>query len=647
MLLSAAPPDELVTPPQAETARDSPSRPAASRSTRFFGEVERRIVVPLWGLRGRTGVLVRRPSPDPVIVVTIAVAVHVVVIVVTVTSGPDGAILGPVAHPSDPDAHRPGMTLARQFLLLQVLVVLLVLLAVGAISIAQAARTFERQELRPARSAAENLAANPYARTNLAGPDADGVRRLSAVAESVRTVSGSSGTMLADASGTVVVSSDPTRVGRHLDLGSPTVLRGAAWSGTQTQAGRTVVVAQVPVYTARPVRFVGVAVVQRDVPSVWTRLGDVAPNLLVYLGVASVIGLGGSLLLSRRIKRQTLGMEPTEIAGLVEHREALVHGVKEGVLALDREGRVTVVNDSARDLLGLPHDALGRPLDRLHLDPTVVAVLTGESAGPDRLVLVDDRVLALNRRPLRSRGSVIGSVTTLRDRTELSALERELGSTRATSDTLRAQTHEFANQLHTISGLLQLGEHEEVVRFVDGVRLNRTALYDEVTSRVADATVAALLIAKASLAGERGVDLRLVPESRLPKVYGTLSRDLATVVGNLVDNALDAAGDTPPGRAPRVEVLVRGTEDRVVVEVHDTGPGAPAGDEVFRQGWSTKSADGEEGRGFGLALVRLVCRRRGGEVVTHNDDGAVFTATLPLTADEQAGSVERSEEVST
>ncbi|WP_460816583.1 sensor histidine kinase [Nocardioides korecus] len=552
-----------------------------------------------------------------------------------------------MAHPSDPDAHRPGMTLARQFLLLQVLVVLLVLLAVGAISIAQAARTFERQELRPARSAAENLAANPYARTNLAGPDADGVRRLSAVAESVRTVSGSSGTMLADASGTVVVSSDPTRVGRHLDLGSPTVLRGAAWSGTQTQAGRTVVVAQVPVYTARPVRFVGVAVVQRDVPSVWTRLGDVAPNLLVYLGVASVIGLGGSLLLSRRIKRQTLGMEPTEIAGLVEHREALVHGVKEGVLALDREGRVTVVNDSARDLLGLPHDALGRPLDRLHLDPTVVAVLTGESAGPDRLVLVDDRVLALNRRPLRSRGSVIGSVTTLRDRTELSALERELGSTRATSDTLRAQTHEFANQLHTISGLLQLGEHEEVVRFVDGVRLNRTALYDEVTSRVADATVAALLIAKASLAGERGVDLRLVPESRLPKVYGTLSRDLATVVGNLVDNALDAAGDTPPGRAPRVEVLVRGTEDRVVVEVHDTGPGAPAGDEVFRQGWSTKSADGEEGRGFGLALVRLVCRRRGGEVVTHNDDGAVFTATLPLTADEQAGSVERSEEVST
>ncbi|MCW2868365.1 MAG: signal transduction histidine kinase regulating citrate/malate metabolism [Marmoricola sp.] len=527
------------------------------------------------------------------------------------------------------------MTLARQFLLLQVLVVLLVLLAVGAISIAQAARTFERQELRPARSAAENLAANPFVRQRLGGAEPGEGSGLSSVAESVRTVSGSSGVLLTDTARTVLVSSDPTLVGRRVALGSTRVLRGASWTGTQEQDGSTVVVAQVPVYDLRG-EVVGVASVQRDVPSVWTRLGDVAPNLLVYLGVASVLGLGGSLLLSRRVKRQTLGMEPTEIAGLVEHREALVHGVKEGVLALDREGRVTVVNDSARELLGLPHDALGSPLEQLALDAGVVEVLTGERPGPDRLVLVDDRVLALNRRPLRSHGTVIGSVTTLRDRTELSALERELGTTRATSNTLRAQTHEFANQLHTISGLLQLGEHEEVVRFVDGVRLNRTALYDEVTSRVADATVAALLIAKASLAGERGVDLRLDPGSRLPKVYGTLSRDLATVVGNLVDNALDAAGDTPADRSPRVRVLVEGHDDRVVVEVADTGPGAPTGDEVFRQGWSTKSEPGDEGRGFGLALVRLVCRRRGGEVALRNDDGAVFTATLPLTAEEQA-----------
>ena len=529
------------------------------------------------------------------------------------------------------------MTLARQFFLLQALIVLSVLVAVGAISIAQAARTFERQELRPARSAAENLAANPLVRQRLSAAEPGQGSGLASVAESVRTVSGSSGVFLTDPGRTVLVSSDPSQVGHRATLGSDRVLAGASWTGTQQQGGRRVVVAQVPVYDLSG-EVVGVASVGRDVPSVWTRLGEVAPNLLVYLGVASVLGLGGSLLLSRRVKRQTLGMEPAEIVGLVEHREALVHGVKEGVIALDRDGRVTVANDSARELLRLPHDAVGRRLEELHLDPQLVEVLSSRQTGSDRLVLVGDRVLALNRRPMRSHGTVIGSVTTLRDRTELSALERELGTTRATSNTLRAQTHEFANQLHTISGLLHLEEYDEVVRFVDGVRLGRTSLYDEVTSRIADATVAALLIAKTSLAGEGGVELRLLPESSLTKVYGALSRDLATVVGNLVDNALDAAAQTPEGRTPRVVVLVNGDDDGVTVRVADSGPGVPNGDEVFRQGWSTKSIPGDGGRGFGLALVRLVCRRRGGDVTVRNDGGAVFTATLPLGAadDEEA-----------
>jgi two-component system, CitB family, sensor kinase len=447
----------------------------------------------------------------------------------------------------------------------------------------------------------------------------------------VRTVSGSTSALIANTDRVVLVSSDPGQVGRKVGLGGSKVLAGAAWTGTQEVAGRTVVVAQVPVYDLRG-QVVGVAAVGRDVPSVWSRLGDVIPNLLVYLGVASLLGLGGSLLLARRVKRQTLGMEPTEIAGLVEHREALVHGVKEGVIALDPQQRVTVVNDSARDLLQLPADSVGRRLDELDVDPQLGEVLTSRQPDPDRLVLVGDKVLAFNRRPLRSRGSVIGSVTTMRDRTELSALERELGTSRATSNTLRAQTHEFANQLHTISGLLHLEEYDEVVQFVDGVRLSRTTLYDEVTSRIADATVAALLIAKASLAAERGVDLRLQPESHVGKVYGGLARDLTTVVGNLVDNALDAAASAPqPAERPRVDVLVVEQDPGITVTVRDSGPGVTDPEAVFRQGYSTKNAAlADGGRGFGLALTRLVCRRRGGDVQVHNEHGAVFTATLPM-----------------
>jgi two-component system CitB family sensor kinase len=530
------------------------------------------------------------------------------------------------------------MTLARQFLLLQALIVLVVLLAVGAISIAQTARDFERQELRPARSAAENLAANPLVRQRLAVAEPGQSSALASVAESVRTVSGSTGVLLTDADGVALVSSDPAQVGHRVPLESSEVLNGSSWTGTQHEGGGTLVVAQVPVYNLDG-NVVGLAAVEREVPSVWSRLGDVAPNLLVYLGVASVLGLGGSLLLSRRVKRQTLGMEPTEIAELVEHREALVHGVKEGVLALDRDHRVTVVNDGARELLQLPPDAVGRRLEEMPLDSQTVQALTSQQSGADRLLLVGDRVLALNRRPMRSHGSVIGSVTTLRDRTELSALELELGSSRATSNTLRAQTHEFANQLHTISGLLHLEEYDEVLGFIDGVRMSRTSLYDEVTSRIHDATVAALLIAKASLASERGVELTLRPESRLRRVYGALSRDLATVVGNLVDNALDASTETSSGHRAVVTVFITDGDEGVVVEVSDSGPGVPEADAVFRQGYSTKSTDEGRVRGFGLALTRSICRRRGGDVTLRNDDGAVFTAVLPVRAAEERDQV--------
>ncbi|MGH3371579.1 MAG: sensor histidine kinase, partial [Nocardioidaceae bacterium] len=400
-----------------------------------------------------------------------------------------------------------------------------------------------------------------------------------------------------------------------------------SWTGVADLGEAASVVAHVPVQSLDNGEIVGFAVIGREYPSVGERVSRSVPNLLTYLAVGSALGIAGSLLLARRVKRQTLGLEPSEIAGLVEHREAMLHGLKEGVIAVDPAERITLANDSARALLDLPGECVGRTLDELEVDPQLRLVLT-EGSVPDRLVLVGDRVLAFNRRPMRSHGRVIGSVTTLRDRTELSSLEQELGTTRATSDTLRAQTHEFANQLHTISGLLHLQEYDEVLRFVDGVSLSRTTLYDEVTSRVDDPTLAALLIAKASLATERGVALELLSDSHLGRLDEHLARDLTTVVGNLVDNALDAIA----GRdAARVRVLLREDAEAVRVTVHDSGPGVPDGDTeaVLRQGWTTKNDGAEGGRGFGLALTRLVCRRRGGDVAVHNDGGAVFTAVLP------------------
>jgi two-component system, CitB family, sensor kinase len=207
------------------------------------------------------------------------------------------------------------------------------------------------------------------------------------------------------------------------------------------------------------------------------------------------------------------------------------------------------------------------------------------------------------------------------------SLQRELDVTHTTTETLRAQAHEFSNQLHTISGLIELEEYHEVVRYVSRLTRSQARLNDKVTSHIEDPSVAALLIAKASQAGEQGVQLRISDDTRLGRVDEQLSADLTTVVGNLVDNALDAIGYAPDGWVA-VEIAQRNAHVRVMVR--DSGPGvAPElAEEVFEHGFTTKAAaDGQ--RGIGLALIRMVCARRGGRVSVRNDDGAVFTAELP------------------
>jgi two-component system, CitB family, sensor kinase len=200
------------------------------------------------------------------------------------------------------------------------------------------------------------------------------------------------------------------------------------------------------------------------------------------------------------------------------------------------------------------------------------------------------------------------------------------------TDTLRAQAHEFSNRLHTIAGLIEIGESEEAVRFVHRVSSSRSELSADVTAAVRDPSIAALLIAKASQAAELGVDLRIAPDSSLPVLGDELSTDIATVIGNLVDNALDAAS---VASQRWVEVSLGLVDGEVEVVVRDSGPGVPAGmeREVFRRGVSTKDAaagqqDSAE-RGIGLSLVHLLCTRRGGDVTASTAGVSTFTARVP------------------
>ncbi|MGC1212819.1 MAG: ATP-binding protein [Micromonospora sp.] len=528
-------------------------------------------------------------------------------------------------------------TLAGQLLVLQLAIIVVVLVAVAAVSLAQSAATFNRVEGRRVAALGEQLAGSALLRDRLnrVAP----AESIAPLVQNTLTQSGVTSVTVADARGRVVSSTNPTLVGSPVVLGDPQVAQGRSWFGELEVDGSRELVAQVPVLGAREEnlgRYLGVVVIGEASPTWSQRLVGASSYLFTYLGIASALGVIGSWLLARRIKRQTLGLEPREIAGLAEHREALLHGIAEGVIALDPQRRITLVNSVGRRLLDLPEDCLGRSLSELRISGRLRDVLAG--TGPearDQVVVRGGRVLVMNRMTITKDGRRLGSVTTLRDRTELARLEREIGSFRSTTELLRAQTHEFANQLHTISGLIQIGEHDEVVRYVDALSRHRASLDLTVTSRIHDTAVAALLMAKSAVAAERRVELRISERTGLDRLDPEVSADVATVVGNLVDNAIEAiaGGREAVIEGPAwVEVELRQDASSVEIVVRDSGPGvAPElAQEVFTHGFTTKAAQGGE-RGIGLALTRLVCHRRGGEVAaTNTEEGAMFTARISV-----------------
>ncbi|WP_245761809.1 sensor histidine kinase [Saccharopolyspora shandongensis] len=513
-------------------------------------------------------------------------------------------------------------SLSRQLLGWQLLIIVLLLASIAVFSVAQTDSAFRATEGRKMLSVAEDLAATSGVRVGLDDP----YRRdaLPIFAESTRNLSGADYVIITDRRGIVLTSPDPGQRGQLLPK-SETALGGRSWVGEIRLDGTDSLVAQVPVISNHA-QVIGVVAAGRNPPDLLQGLRQAPENPLTLLAFATVLGIAGSVLLARRVKRQTLGLEPQEITRLVEHREALLHGVREGVLGVDEQNRITLVNDQARRLLSLPADCVGSDIDSLDLNDRARDVLTGRTDGVDQIVLRRGKVVVLNRMPISS----VGAVVTMRDRTELVDLQRELAVHRDTTDTLRAQAHEFSNRLHIISGLVELGEYEELQRYVHRISHIREQWHAEVTARVHDPATAALLIAKASLAAERGVGLRLNEGSYLPEIDEELSADLVTVLGNLIDNALDALEAGPADADRWIEIDLRCT-DEVTAVVRDSGPGVAAEivEEVFRHGFTTKAARGGE-RGLGLALTRQICHRRGGSVQVHNAHGAVFTARLPL-----------------
>jgi two-component system CitB family sensor kinase len=426
---------------------------------------------------------------------------------------------------------------------------------------------------------------------------------------------------------------DPKLIGQPINddpepASSEPYLTGRPWTGVQTGTlGRTAR-GKAPIFGDRH-RLIGEVSVGIPVQRVQGYLVSELPTIAVYTLGALAFGTVLSLVLTRRLKRQTLGLELDAIAGLFQEREAMLHGIREGVLGLDTHNRARLVNDEARSMLELPSDCLGRPLTDLLPHGRLTDLVLGRVEGTDQIVLVGQRVVAVNRMPVHTEaGGHLGWVITFQDRTEPEGLRRELDAVLGLTEALRAQSHEFSNRLHALVGLVELGRYDEAVEFVTAVSHARNQLAEQLIGSLGDPMVVALLLAKTSMALERGVTLSVASDQSLQGRLADVT-DVLTVVGNLIDNAIDAAL-TGEGQ-PRVDVAFSASGGDLLVQVADSGPGVSEAHRaaVFVDGWSTKASRSGARRGLGLALVSQIVQRRGGFVEIGRRDGAVFSVLLP------------------
>ena len=522
-------------------------------------------------------------------------------------------------------------SLATQLFAFQAAVILVVLLGAGVAAFSNAATANADAAEDEVLSVARTLAAAPVVTWALSAPDPTAV--LQPLAEQVRRDTATDFVVIMTPDGIRYSHPDVTQIGgRFRGTIAPAAAGGTVvetFTGTLGPSVRAVV----PIVVAgRIAGLVSVGVTINHVSAEMTRqLPLLAGTTVVALLVAGL----GSWLASRWLRRSTHDLGPAELSRMYEYYDAVLHAVREGLLLLDREGRLQLVNDEARRLLALPDDAIGRRVDELGLPAALGTALAAGVERGDEIFLTDDRVVVVNQAAARWAGQDLGTVVTLRDHTELRALVSELKTIRDFAEALSAQAHESANQLQTVISLIELGRADEALRFAATELAVAQHLTDVVVGAIGEPELAALVLGKAAEAGERGVELRVDDDLEVPAGVAD-PRDLVTIVGNLLDNAVDAACDSPAPRWVRMEagtVTVDGVEELEIV-VADSGPGLgpDAAAHAFERGWSTKSTDRPMGRGVGLALVAQAVHRLGGAVEVVNEVGAVFTVRLPRRA---------------
>lgn len=371
-------------------------------------------------------------------------------------------------------------------------------------------------------------------------------------------------------------------------------------------------------------RQIGVVAIGLELSRVTEQINNSRGSIFWSILFGVLVGLLGTWVFVKVLKRILFGLEPYEISNLFEQRQAMLHSIKEGVIAVDECGEVTLINQAAQELLDYHKSQDDAQLSTLsHAWSQVVdfsQVLRDGTPRRDEEITVKDRLLLINTVPVLSNGKIIGAISTFRDKTEVRKLMQRLDGMVNYADALRERSHEFMNKLHVILGLLHLKSYKQLENYILKTANNYQEEIGSLLGKIKSPVIAGFLLSKINRTSDLGHSLIISNESQLPE---NSNEDqvavLITVLGNLIENALEALGQEPGGE---ISVSLHYRHGWLHCEVNDDGPGiAPEHIEhIFEKGVSSKGTE----RGVGLALVKQQVESVGGNISVESEPG-VFT----------------------
>lgn len=451
-------------------------------------------------------------------------------------------------------------------------------------------------------------------------------------AESVRKATGARFVVVGDHEGRRYSHPVPERIGKLMVGGdNPRALeRGEAYVSKAVGTLGPSMRGKVPIFanSGKVIGVVSVGYLQETVESVTE--GYLQRVLLWVFGLFLLGGIG-TWLIARNVKQSIFGLEPVEIARLFRERNAILDSIREGVVAINDKGQVTMLDHEAAKILKIPPESgIGTSIESILPQTRMLEVLKSGEEQFDQEMIIGDIEVIVNRVPIWQNGRVAGVVSSFRRKDEIDRMAQELTQIQEYSEVLRTQTHEYSNKLHTLAGLIQLGSHQEALDLIGRETSGYQELLGTLAETVPEPLLSAIILGKYNRAQELRINFQLDPESRMIDIPKKINREkIVTILGNLLENALEAAQENTSGKRT-VQLSMTDFGNDLIFEVEDSGPGIEdeSVDLSLQHGFTTKSGTG---RGIGLSLVHENLKYLGGHltVVRSSLGGMRFTIYIP------------------